>query len=204
MFLLYLFIIYLLYKLLIVYYNKKNIKKNIKKNCNKINYQPRIWNQYNNNIKKYNNCYAYAMRNLLYNRDSKPQPGDGVNCNNKKNMLVNGNYSCDNILHNIKCDYPNDILDLKNNTCPCNYYKVALFLDNSKPNKDYHFYRQDNNTWSHKAGNSAATNLDASNKLILDPYKADRNYIHSKNKNNYTIPCKTFCKKKNINIYLDT
>jgi hypothetical protein len=207
--------LYLVY--VIITFIKKKLKNNninnnnnttnintINNNCNNLNFLPNIWNQLKNNIKKYNNCYAYAMRNLLYNRKSKPQPGD--NCTNKLNLKVNKNYSCNNIIHNIKCDYPYDILELNNNNdkCPCNYYKVALFIDNSNPNKDYHFYRQDNKYWSHKPGNTTVTNLDASNQIINNPYTADRNYKNSKNKNNYTIPCKSFCKKKNTNIYLDT
>jgi len=211
LYLIYIYLIYFFINIILKNYtmNKSLLKnkltnkiKKIKKKCNNLIYQPSIWNQNNNNIKQYNNCYAYAMRDLLYNRDKKPQPGD--KCKNKVNLKIDNNYSCDNIISNIKCDYPYDILETDhNNNCPCDYYKVSLFLDNSKPNKDYHFYRKDNQYWSHKPGNSEATNLDASNKLINDPYTADRNYKNTKNKNNYTIPCKNFCKKKNINIYLD-
>ncbi len=211
MILLYILLIYLLYQIInfirIKYIkqnnNENNNENNNKNNCNNLNYLPHQWNQMNNNIKKYNNCYAYSMRDLLYNRNSKPQPGD--KCADKLNLKINKKYSCNNIMHNIKCDYPYDILELKNNDddCPCDYYKIALFLDNSEPKVDYHFYRKDGTYWSHKPGNTDAVNYDASNKIITNPYNADRNYKNSKNKNNYTIPCKSFCKKKNINIYLD-
>ena len=98
MILLYLIFIYLIYHFINVIFkiytknksllkNKLNNKiKQIKLKCNNLNYQPLIWNQRNNNIRQYNNCYAYAMRDLLYNRDKKPQPGD--KCTNKVSLKI--------------------------------------------------------------------------------------------------------------------
>ena len=60
-----------------------------------------------------------------------------------------------------------------------------MTIDVNSKKKDYHFYREDNNkTWSHKPGSSDVTNKDASNNIIYNPEKADRDYSHKKYKNN--------------------
>ena len=60
---------------------------------------------------------------------------------------------------------------------PCNHYKIALVIDDSGEEQDYHFYREDEDGyWSHKPGKSDVRRHDASGKLIRDPEKADRNY----------------------------
>lgn len=84
----------------------------------------------------------------------------------------------------------------KNDTCPYGTYKVALVIDSYDdpayenyiklengtiyieiPDTDYHWYRQNpDGTWSHKRGDSYATNLDASENIIYDPQICDRNY----------------------------
>ena len=59
------------------------------------------------------------------------------------------------------------------------FYKSFITVANKGPDTDYHFYRQDNNKyWSHKPGRTAVTNLDASKKLIKNPYLANRKYSH--------------------------
>lgn len=65
-------------------------------------------------------------------------------------------------------------------TCSSGSYKVALVLDLSVPNLDYHWYRQNpDGTWSHKRGSTEVINYDASNNIIVDPEIADRNYTGS-------------------------
>lgn len=156
--------------------------------CLKPKFNPYIWNR--KDIRKNNNCYSYAIRNLKKNRKSKLQPGNIAKIPEIKKI----NYNCNDLIKNVLNDNKDIFKINSEQKCPCNYYKIALFLDKSEPNKDYHFYRQDNNLlWSHKPGNKKATNLDASNNLIKNPEYADRNYIYTKNKNNYTDFCSYFC-----------
>ena len=76
------------------------------------------------------------------------------------------------------------------------YYMGALTID---PSNMYHFYRRDQigkdgkYYWSHKDGGAKATRLDASNKPITDPAKADRKY----EKYNYSEVCPYFCIPEN-------
>jgi hypothetical protein len=54
------------------------------------------------------------------------------------------------------------------------YYPVALVVH---PGKDYHWYRMDSNGfWSSKPGTTDVTNVDASNKPIVNPENANRNF----------------------------
>ncbi len=56
-----------------------------------------------------------------------------------------------------------------------NYYLAALFFP--KKEKDFHWYRQDNETWSHKDGSQPAVNKNENGELIFDPKKdAKKNY----------------------------
>ena len=145
----------------------------------------RIWND--NNV-EYNNCYSYAMRDI--NNLYKPSPG-----NNMKNSSYDMN-SCEEIISHIKRDYPDrhiKVLDENDtNSCQeCNYYKVGLYIDdNNKDDVDFHFYRQNRNGyWSHKPGSNLVTDRDASNRLITNPDKANRNYGAL----NYSKKCKKLC-----------
>ena len=65
--------------------------------------------------------------------------------------------------------------------CPEGTYKVALVAGSDDGgNLDYHWYRQDvNGLWSHKAGFSPLSNVDASGNLIFDPLMANRNNTSS-------------------------
>jgi len=169
--------------------------------CKQPIFQPQKWNKKIDNIQEYNNCYAYAMRDHELNRSEKPQPGDKSNIK----RISKDKYTCENFKTNIMSDYPN-ILDYNKNEedCLCDYYKIALFLDDSKPHKDYHFYRQDKNlSWSHKPGNGRARNYDASGNIIYNPFNSDRYFKNSKNKNNYNTFCGYFCVPYKHNNILD-
>ena len=151
----------------------------LEKLCKYPNWKPELWNEnIPDNIKDYTNCYSYALNRLEFNIDDKLQPGE----------LSGGKYSemdCNVILQSIKKDLNrNDIISVKNDTkLDCLHYKIALALDVEHDKKDYHFYREDNNgSWSHKPGGNKATNLDASDNIITDPAKADRDY----SKNTFT------------------
>lgn len=87
----------------------------------------------------------------------------------------------------------------KNEVCPAGTYKIALVVDLTDdpneenddfpetidgisswveyPDMDYHWYRQNpDGTWSHKRGQSAVIDYDATGNTIYDPQVCDRNY----------------------------
>tara|TARA_Y100000817_G_C16819458_1_gene528207 strand:+ start:812 stop:1375 length:564 start_codon:yes stop_codon:yes gene_type:complete len=147
------------------------------------------------------NCYSYAFNRMEYNQERKLQPGELSSGKFKE-------YTCSNLLSKIKDDhkeiYKTDNID----KIPCNYYKIALVIDNNGKHDDYHFYRKDNNgTWSHKQGTNKITNIDASGNKIFDPQYADRNYDKEDNdKYNYNKFCGYFAipykgMYNNYNIY---
>ena len=63
--------------------------------------------------------------------------------------------------------------------CSPGTYKVALVIDNGY---DYHWYRQNpDGTWSHKRGDTAVTDVDASNRIIWNPDTANKYYTEGAN-----------------------
>lgn len=171
----------------------------IRKNCNTCNdnqidqecklpaYQPERWNV-PGNIKKSNNCYSYAFRDLDPHRSHRMGVGEEVGLGKIKAE----NYSCSTFEDNMFFERDGVQKSTKSGVCPCNSYKISLFLDSNNDSKDFHFYRQDNNDkWSHKIGGLDATNKDASGNIISDPLDADRNYTRF-NKN-YDELCGYYC-----------
>ena len=157
--------------------NIKNINKNINVNvnkplCKKPKYMPEFWNNLDSNIKDYTNCYSYVFDRFEVGSDKKLQPGE-------LSVGKFNSYDCNEILDKLKKDYNtyNIIQVDKYYKPPCNHYKIALVIDDSGDEQDYHFYRQDEDGyWSHKPGKSDVRRHDASGNLIRDPEKADRNY----------------------------
>lgn len=145
-------------------------------------FQPRKWSS--RNIMASHNCYSYALDIIDSNfadlckkhnsgkfvsdwcRKVKAQPGmyAGIlkqtkNANIEKRMLKDNPFIKKTTFKKIE---------------PNGYYKIALFV-NSKNVSRYHFYRQDESgLWSHKSGWIKPSNKDASNKVILDPRKSNR------------------------------
>ena len=141
-----------------------------------------FWN--NSSASKYNNCYAYAFRNLDLNRNHKPQPGEL----SKVDTIPKDAYTCPRVFDNVVSDHPQTFKwDLKT-PCPCGFFKGFLVLSQNPP--DYHFLREDSNGfWSHKLGSGTATQYDASGNLITDPSKADLRY----GQYDYRNRCFAFC-----------
>lgn len=135
-------------------------------------------------VSQFNNCYAYAFRNLDLNRTHKPQPGELSHIPE----VPKEDYSCEKIFSNVIKDHPGTFQWDPKTPCPCGYFKGFLVLSKNPP--DYHFVREDSNGyWSHKLGSGAATQYDASGRLIQDPFRANLNY----GQYNYNLPCFTFC-----------
>ncbi|MFX1510618.1 MAG: hypothetical protein ACFFBR_09960 [Promethearchaeota archaeon] len=130
-------------------------------------YRPEDWNdagviQYNNN------CYNYACNKRT---DTFAQPG-----------RASGNMYQSLQCNEVKEGAISDGLKAAETCGPC-CHKVALFV---WPGVDYHWYRQDHGgMWSHKPGQTRATNLDNDNNPIDDPRDANRG--------GYTDFCGFFC-----------
>ena len=105
-------------------------------------------------------------------------------------------YNCKTIEEKIKLDNNSLYNSSFNQKCRNGYYKIASVVD---PSRSYHFYRQNKNgSWTHKPGSQKVTNLDASNNVIMNPKKADRDYSKiSPNKLNYSKFCGYYCIKNN-------
>ena len=167
------------------YKNKEKISKGISPTSGaEFMYNPDKWNK-NSNIKLNHNCYSYAFNDIKLDREGKAQPGYYANYP----PINESEYNCDSIYKRIKKDNPSIYkIDFKSK-CQKGFYKAyyVLALDNDT---DYHFYRQDKNgLWSHKPGRTKVTNLDASNKIIKNPEKANRDY----GTYNYKKSCHFFC-----------
>jgi uncharacterized Zn-binding protein involved in type VI secretion len=125
-------------------------------------YEPKRWNQ--QPVKGSTNCYAYAANDPDGHPPGKPQPGE--HCGSPA-----ASPSCADVTKASVCD---GMIPAPKPTPKSGYYVVALV---SAPGKDYHWYRQDDNgNWSHKPGNTDATNVDASGNIITNPETADRAY----------------------------
>ena len=121
-----------------------------------------------------------------------PQPGHYCGMTKKVNK---DETTCHGLKKRVLCDNKHIFEINRNQKCPPNFYKGALTVN---PKKQYHFYRQDQSGyWSHKDGGRAATNLDASGKLILDPQCADRNHSKENKESDFKQFCNYFCIPKN-------
>ena len=154
------------------------------KKCDGPKYDPDMWDLSTVEHEK-NNCYTYAVINDLEDDIIvKRQPGEKCG--------LKFEYDCKNLEEMIKCDFPEITkIDTIDSYVPCNHYRIALVLDKSGEFLDYHFYRQDlDGYWSHKTGHDPISNVDASNKKILNPQYIDRNYDKENNDRfNYDVFC---------------
>jgi len=152
--------------------NNNNNNNNDKEVCKKPQYRPNYWNNLDPNTRDYSNCYSYAFDRYEVDADKKLQPGE-------LSVGKFNSYNCDEILNKLKQDYNtyNIIQVTKDYKPPCNHYKIALVIDDTGDEQDYHFYRQDDDGyWSHKPGKENVRRMDASGNMITDPSIADRNY----------------------------
>lgn len=156
-------------------------------------------------VRKHNNCYAYAVNSRVPHRRQRMQPGNqcgnitrigskDYNCETMRKRLLRdfapSNPSCGRRLVETQPDEP----------CPRGSYKIAMLVD---PGKDYHFYRQGRDgKWTHKRGNLNVFATDASDKPIVNPERACAN--HDWGKYNYTDFCGFYCVQRNADADRDT
>lgn len=141
-----------------------------------LDYEPNTWN--NQYVSRYN-CYAYSLNTKNY---GFMQPGQG----NENPVTDNDLVHYDRVISKVESDVEEYGFVFQSigryEICPAGTYKVALVID---PNTDYHWYRQNSDgTWSHKPGPGSVTNLDYSNKIIIDPMECNRKQSHYLN---YTV-----------------
>lgn len=160
-------------------------------------FSPKIWNM-NPYIRQSHNCYEYALNKLTIDNaiNCKKTLKNGKSCNYLKHQpglhggipdIKNRKYTCKSIEQRMKMD--NKKLYKTKKRCKPGYYKIALAI---RPYRRYHFYRKhDNGSWSHKEGQTPATNKDASNRVIYNLKKANRKYkdrYYSKICGEYCLP----------------
>lgn len=123
-------------------------------------YEPTWWNS-DSTRRVSNNCYNYACN---YRTDTFAQPGKA---NGNQYSSITGAEVLDGAVSDALEDSPT-----ANNKCPSSGHLVALVI---WPSVDFHWYRKGlNGRWTHKPGQTPATNLDNSGQLISDPRNADR------------------------------
>jgi hypothetical protein len=126
-------------------------------------YNPGRWNT-DPVVQKNNNCYNYACDKV---RSSFSQPGRGSG--RQFSDFVCGDVSAASIRDGLKS------VAGATGSPPPNCHYAALVVDPIGPYPDYHWYRFDSNgRWSHKPGQTPATDRDNSNLIILNPETADR------------------------------
>jgi hypothetical protein len=177
-----------------LYINKSNKSNKFSPLSNsELDYDPNLWNN-NIEIKNSHNCYSYALGKIVKKLKSKAQPGYASGYNHIKNS----DYNCKNFRERMKKDSPGSYLEKFDNPCYPGFYKIFLALD---PGNDYHWWRQDSNSyWSHKPGSSKVSNLDGSNKVIINPLLSNRNFKYR----NYHKPCFFACIYSDLSRSLNT
>lgn len=120
-----------------------------------------FWNS-KPSIKDNNNCYNYSTNRIT---NDFAQPGDASN-----NIYTE--LTCDDVQKSAASDLGLEPTSFFEYTSAKDFTLIALVMD---PGSDFHWYRRDNNNmWSHKPGETAATTLDNKRQPINSPETADR------------------------------
>jgi hypothetical protein len=123
-------------------------------------YEPNWWNDAGQ--KQFgNNCYNYSTN---YRTDTFAQPG----------LAAGAEYTAFTCASMRPAAVADDLIAKPGakNRCPEDGHLVALVI---APGFDFHWYRKgEDGMWTHKPGDTPATNVDNSGHLIPDPRTADR------------------------------
>lgn len=126
-------------------------------------YQPEMWNS-NPTVQSNNNCYNY-VNDIMTNTFAQPGRANGYTPPSTTGPNMQYGTELDGMVR-IEPTSPNCL------PIPNGGNLAALVI---WPDTDYHFYRLDNDgTFSHKPGQTAARNVDNSGEMIRDPRIADR------------------------------
>lgn len=124
------------------------------------------------------NCYSYALNHPDY---YWAVPGMGFAKTNTKHFLKSATkvfeaFSTDEEFRQamIEGSKQDGLLPTSEPKAHKGYYLVALFIADRAGDRDFHWYRQDDDgTWSHKDGRGAPVNKDAQGNAIRDPREID-------------------------------
>ena len=129
-------------------------------------YEPAWWND-GAQKQLHNNCYNYASN---YRTDTFRLLPDGSQPGAASGAMYTS-LTCGSVTPAAVAD---GLIDspASNNKCPAEGHLVALVI---WPGQDFHWYRKGRNGyWTHKPGQTAATNVDNSGVSISDPRTANR------------------------------
>jgi len=125
-------------------------------------FTPSVWND-GGNYQRNNNCYNYAM-NKRTNTFAQPGRASGSQA---------GSMSCAAVKAAAIRDGLQPVSAVSDSFYFINFKAYAALV--VAPGYDYHWYRRDKNDyWTHKAGQTSATNRDNSGNLITNPETANR------------------------------
>lgn len=142
-------------------------------------FEPARWND-NDGIQRRNNCYDYC-RDMITNEFTQPGRNHGIE-------LEDEPYECREVGDAAETEGVRRIAEEGACDRGEGCWQVALVIDpDEEPEEsDFHWYRQDDDgTWSHKPGKTAARNVDDSGNTIDDPQECDRG--------SYDVFCGFFC-----------
>jgi hypothetical protein len=138
--------------------------------CSVPSYTPSFWNDAGT-VQSNNNCYNYSNNKRT---DTFAQPGRAAGA-------MYGSLTCPAVHTAATADGLTPVASGAD--CPNTQCRLALVV---APGWDYHWYRLDaNGMWTHKPGQTRATNLDNSSNPIPNPETANRGA--------YTDFCGYFC-----------
>lgn len=126
------------------------------------------------NCERNANCYSYALNNPTY---YWAVPGMGFAKTTTGHFLRSATsifeaFPSDEAYRHALIDgsKKDGLLPTTEPKAPEGYRLVALFISDKAGNRDFHWYRQDDDgTWSHKDGRSAPSNKDDDGNIIQDP-----------------------------------
>ena len=157
-----------------------------------------IWNH--PLLRKFNNCYSYAVNRPELGRKAKRYPGE------HDGLPPTAQRSCEAYERRLHRDFPGQVVKVHwgderaaggaaaAHVCPCRPYPQAVIAmatsgestEQTSEDDDFHFLRLDapaaaggKRTWSHKPGSKRVSGVDAANRPIGSPAEADLNYAVS-------------------------
>jgi len=165
-------------------------------NGSEFDYQPNKWKKTENT----HNCYAYVLNQYKDEKLNYPQMGEFGIKNFNRYYDEDRDFTCSAYEHRVLRDNPHAYKVKDGYPCKKGYFKSHFVV---APNKDFHWYRQDNNGFfSHKPGQLYVRNYDSDNKKIIDPLFANRSDYKKKNDMlDYSFMCNSFCVPKD-NVFI--
>ena len=167
-------------------YTNTNTKKNIVVGS-EYPYEPNKWEDVENT----HNCYAYTLNQYKDKKINYPQMGKFGIKHFDKYYNEDRDFTCSAYEHRVLRDNPLIYRVKDGEQCKKDYYKGHFVV---APNKDFHWYRQDDNgNFSHKPGQLYVRDFDVSKNKIKDPVLSNRSdFKRKKDIIDYSVVCNSF------------